>query len=70
MSLVAHNTDSLSPRKASKRESKNDNVPTLNVMAGQNVMSTPELKIMEPLLRLLQLFCENHNAAMQVQLMV
>ena len=36
------------------------------MVAGQNIMSTPELQLMEPLLRLLQLFCENHNIDMQV----
>ena len=28
-------------------------------------MQTPELRCMEPILRLLQLFCENHNTDMQ-----
>ena len=66
LSLVAHSNDGLNSRKTSKRESKNENIPTLNVMAGHNVMCTPELKVMQPLLRLLQLFCENHNTDMQV----
>lgn len=34
-------------------------------MAGHSVMQTPELRCMEPILRLLQLFCENHNNDMQ-----
>ena len=32
-------------------------------------MKSPPLVIMEPLLRLLQLFCENHNSEMQVSYM-
>lgn len=67
--MVAANTEGLSGRRSGsthKRESKPDTGPSVNVMAGQNIMSTPELKLMQPLLRLLQLFCENHNNDMQV----
>lgn len=66
--MVAANSEGLSRRANSKRESRSDTGPgpSVNVMAGHNVMSTPELKLMRPLLRLLQLFCENHNFEMQV----
>lgn len=69
MSLVAANSEGLSRRSNLKRGSKSDGSgPSVNVVAGQNVMSTIELKLMGPLLRLLQLFCENHNSDMQVEL--
>jgi hypothetical protein len=65
LSIVASNTEGgVSHRKNSKRESKSEST-TLNLAAGQNIMGTPELKLMQPLLRLLQLFCENHNLNMQ-----
>ena len=37
-----------------------------NVVAGANIMRTPELQCMTPLLRFLQLLCENHHRKMQV----
>ena len=39
----------------------------VSVVTGHNVMESPELRCMEPLARLLQLFCENHNTDMQVR---
>lgn len=39
---------------------------TISVVAGEGVMKTPELKCMTPLLRFLQLLCENHNTNLQV----
>lgn len=38
----------------------------LSVVAGANIMKTPELQCMKPLLRFLQLLCENHHTKMQV----
>ena len=35
-------------------------------MAGNNMMQSPELQIMTPLLRFMQLLCENHNTILQV----
>ena len=37
-----------------------------SVVAGANIMKTPELQCMTPLLRFLQLLCENHHSKMQV----
>ena len=38
----------------------------ISVMAGNNMMQSPELQIMTPLLRFMQLLCENHNTILQV----
>ena len=40
----------------------------INVVAGASMMRTPELQCMTPLLRFLQLLCENHNNRMQVRM--
>lgn len=39
--------------------------PQISVVAGETVMKTPELQCMTPLLRFLQLLCENHNTQLQ-----
>ena len=38
----------------------------LSVVAGSNIMKTPEMQCMTPMLRFLQLLCENHHREMQV----
>ena len=40
----------------------------INVVAGASMMRTPELQCMTPLLRFLQLLCENHHNRMQVRI--
>lgn len=42
--------------------------PGINVVAGEGAMRTHELQCMTPLLRFLQLLCENHNINLQVSL--
>ncbi len=41
--------------------------PQVSVIAGESIMKSSELKLMTPLLKFLQLLCENHNTKLQVR---
>ena len=38
----------------------------ISIVASENLMNSPQLQIMTPLLHFLQLLCENHNTILQV----
>ena len=65
--MVAAATSSSGRRRAEAAATQPvDRTGIISVVAGESVMSSSELLCMTPLLRFLQLLCENHNIHLQV----